>query len=101
MEKSKYTIKYFPTFIKQLDKIFYYFVHMLNNKIAAENFYEEIFTKIERRSLNPSAYEIFKTTNKGDNWYRLRVKKFTIFYMVRNNTMEVRVILYNKRNLMN
>ena len=39
MAKNKYTIKYTDTFIKQFNNILKYFIYKLQNKIAAENFY--------------------------------------------------------------
>ena len=99
MEKSQYTIKYFPKFVSQLDNIFYYFVYELKNKIVAENFYKEVFNKIEKRSYNPTAFQVFKTTKEGVNWYKINVKNFVVLYVVKNEVMEVRRIFYNKRDL--
>ena len=96
--ENKYIIKYLPTFNEELNSILYYFVNELKNKNAAENLYKEVFNRIERRSFAPNAFKVFKTTKKGESWYRIQVKKFTIFYVVKNNIMEVRRILYNKRN---
>ena len=50
MAKNKYTIKYTETFVKQFNNILKYFIYKLQNKIAAENFYEEVIKEIEKRS---------------------------------------------------
>ena len=42
MAKHKCTIKYTETFIQQFDNILKYFIYKLKNKIAAENFYDEV-----------------------------------------------------------
>ncbi len=98
MEKNNYTIKYLPTFISQFNDILYYFTHELNNKIAAENFYREVINKIEKRSEFPTAFEVFKESReKGVKWYKIQIKNFTIFYVVKNEIMEVRRIYYSKR----
>ena len=34
-------------------------------------------------------------------YYRIQVKNYTIFYVVIGNTMEVRRIIYSRRNLQN
>ena len=54
MANNKYTIKYTSTFINQLNNILKYFIHKLKNQIAAENFYDEVITKIEKKKLKRS-----------------------------------------------
>jgi len=102
MAKNKYTIRYTATFIKQFDNILKYFIYKLQNKIAAENFYNEVITEIEKRSESPEGFEKYKSSRKRkDTYYRIYVKNYTIFYVVKNNTMEIRRILYSRRNLDN
>ncbi len=36
---------------------------------------------------------------KNHPYYRINVRNFSIFYVVIDNTMEVRRILYSKRNI--
>ena len=102
MAKNKYTIKYTDTFIKQFNNILKYFIYKLQNKIAAENFYNEVITEIEKRSESPEGFEKYKSSRKRKNtYYRIYVKNYTIFYIVKNNTMEIRRILYSRRNFKN
>ena len=49
MAKNKYTIKYTETFVNQFNNILKYFIYKLQNKIAAENLYEEVIKEIEKR----------------------------------------------------
>ena len=100
MANNKYTIKYSATFVSQFNNILKYIVNNLKNKIAAENFYNEVIKEIEKRSGNPESYEKYMSTRKRKNtYYRIYVKNYTIFYTVtNNNTMEVRRILYSRRN---
>lgn len=99
MAKNNYNIKYSATFINQFNNILKYFVHKLKNKIAAENFYNEVTKEIEKRSENPESFEKHISTKKRKNtYYKIYVKNYTIFYVVKDNTMEVRRILYSKRN---
>ncbi len=100
MANNKYTIKYSATFVSQFNNILKYIVNNLKNKIAAENFYNEVIKEIEKRSENPEGYEKYMSTRKRKNtYYRIYVKNYTIFYIVtNNNTMEVRRILYSRRN---
>ena len=90
MEKSSYVIKYTSTFINQFNSILKYLV---NNNFFLER-------EIEKRSSNPESYEKYIGVRKRKNiYYRIYVKNYTIFYVVKDNTMEVRRILYSKRNL--
>ena len=61
MANKKYEIRYLPTFISQLNNILYYITYELKNKIAADNFYNEMVKQIEIRSNAPESYEVFKT----------------------------------------
>ncbi len=102
MANKKYEIRYLPTFISQFNNILYYITYELKNKIAADNFYNEVVKQIEIRSNAPESYEVFKTT-KGEKikYYKINVKKYTIFYVVKDNVMEIRRIYYSQRNFDN
>ena len=102
MANKKYEIRYLPTFISQFNNILYYITYELKNKIAADNFYNEVVKQIEIRSNAPESYEVFKTT-KGEKikYYKINVKKYTIFYVVKDNVMEIRRIYYSQRNFEN
>ena len=81
MANKKYEIRYLPTFISQFNNILYYITYELKNKIAADNFYNEVVKQIEIRSNTPEAYEVFKTIkNNKIKYYKINVRKYTIFY---------------------
>ena len=42
MEKNKYEINYLPRFITEFNNILYYLTYELDNKIVAEQFYNEV-----------------------------------------------------------
>lgn len=99
MENNEYEIKYSSTFINQFNNILKYFMYKLKNKIVAENFYNEVIREIEIRSENPENYEKYIGTRKRKYpYYRIYVKNYTVFYIVKENVMEVRRIIYSKRN---
>lgn len=99
MAKNKYTIKYTDTFIRQFNNILKYFIYELQNKIAAQNFYDEVIMKIEKRSECPESFEKYNSIVKRKNvYYRIYVKNYTIFYTVKDNVIEIRRILCNRRN---
>ena len=99
MVNNKYTIKYTDTFIKQFNNILKYFIYKLQNKIAAEKFYNEVIKEIEKRSEYPESFEKYNSIRKRKNtYYRIYVKNYTIFYTIKDNTMQVRLILSSRRN---
>lgn len=100
MANNKYAIKYSTTYIKQFNNILKYVINDLNNKIAAENFYNEVIKEIEAKSYNPTSYEKYISNRKRKNtYYRIYVRNYTIFYTAKDNIMEIRRILYSRRNL--
>lgn len=102
MENHKYEIRYTSSFINQFNSILKYFVNKLNNKIAAENFYKKVVKEIEKRGENPESYEKYSEIKKRKNtYYRIYINNYTIFYIVKNNVMELRKIIYSKRNFNN
>ena len=100
MENKNYEIKYLSTFISQFNNILYYITYELQNKIAANNLYKEVVKQIEVRSQSPESYEVFKTFENGAiKYYKINIKKYTVFYTVKNNVMEISRIYYSQRNL--
>lgn len=97
MTNKKYEIKYLETFILQFRGILYYIAHKLENRIAADNLYNEVIKQIEKRSKSPESYEVFKVI-KNTKYYKINIKKYTIFYVVKNDVMEIRRIYYSQRN---
>ena len=98
MEK-KYKIKYLPLFYNDLDQITDYIIYKLNNEIAANNFVNELENEIKKRAYNSEAYEKYISTRKRKNtYYKIYVKNYIVFYTVKDNIMEVRRILYSRRN---
>ena len=98
---KKYTITYLPLFYKDMDKITRYISKTLKNRIAADNLINDVQQKIEKRAYNPNSYEIYSSTNRKNTYYRLYIKNYIVFYILKDNIMEVRRILYNKRNFNN
>jgi len=100
MAKNKYRIKYTETFINQFNNILKYFKYKLQNKVVAENFYNDVINEIEKRSENPQYFEKYKSNKKRKNdYYRIYVKNYTIFYIVKDNIIEIRRIIYSGRNI--
>lgn len=102
MEKSNYEIEYLLSFEQELDKIMYHITYNLQNPKAAENLLDSINEAIIERSISPEGYEEYKNKrNRKYIWYRIYVGNYTIFYTIKNSTMEIAHILYSKRNFDN
>ena len=97
---KKYDIKFTELFYYDLNSIINYIKYELGNTIAAYNLLDEVIQKVYKRSENPESYEIYYSTRKRHvTYYRIYVKNYTIFYVIKENTMEVRRILYSRRNI--
>ena len=98
MEK-KYKIIYLPLFYKDLDNITDYIKYQLKNRIAADNFVNKLEKEINQRAFSPNSYEEYISNRKRKNkYFRIYVDNYTVFYTVNDNIMEIRRILYSKRN---
>ncbi|MBE5813231.1 MAG: type II toxin-antitoxin system RelE/ParE family toxin [Clostridiales bacterium] len=95
---KKYTIRYSKLFYNDLQKIINYISQNLDNKEAANNLLNEIEESILKRSIAPEAFEKYNSIKPRKNtYYRIYVKNYTIFYVVIDSIMEIRRILYSKR----
>ena len=99
---KNYKIEYLPLFYKDLEKTTNYIKYKLKNKIAADNLLEEVENGIKERSLNPESFEEFHSSRKRKNkYYKIYIKNYIVFYIVKDDIMEVRRILFNKSNYKN
>lgn len=98
MTKENYQLRFLPLFEKDLNAIVDYISQSLQNPRAAHdllNAVERADTKLAR----PLAFPAYPSIHKRRHpYYYIRVKNLIIFYVVLGNTMEVRRILYSKRN---
>ena len=98
--KNKYKIRYSSLFYNDLNRITYYMKNKLQNLNAAKNFITKVEQAVLERSKNPLITEPYKSLiNRKNTYYRIYVKNYTIFYVVKKDLMEVRRILYSRRNL--
>ena len=96
---KKYHIRYFPLFYKDLEQIMNYIIYKLNNVIAANNLIDKIEYEIKKRASNPENYEKYKTCkNRKNTYYKLYINNYIVFYTIKDDIMEVRRILYSRRN---
>lgn len=96
---KQYSLRILPIFEEDLLDIVSYISKKLDNPQAANKFVDEVEEAILNRLRNPASFEKFVSVRKREHdYYRIRVKNFTVFYVLIDNIMEVRRILYNKRD---
>lgn len=96
---KKYNVKYSELFYKDLNSILIYIKCELENPKAAINLFDEVMKAIINRSVSPSSYQkLYSNRKRKQLYYKISVKNYTVFYVLNNSEMEVRRILYSRRN---
>lgn len=100
MNGKQYKLSILPLFEDDLNEIVDYITYRLKNKIAAEHFVDEVEKAIQERLSCAEAFEPYSSTRERPlPYYRIPVKNYSIFYVVIGDTMEVRRIIYSRRDL--
>ena len=99
MERKRYKLRFLPLFEEDLGEIVDYLSLQLQNPAAAENLVDEVQAAIRARLNDAEAFEPYRSARERQHpYYRIYVKNYTVFYVVIDDVMEVRRILYSKRN---
>lgn len=100
MDGKRYELRILPLFEDDLSEIVDYITYRLRNPIAAERFVDDVEAAIYERLCCAESFEPYPSTIEREHpYYPIQVRNFTIFYVVIGNIMEVRRILYSRRNL--
>lgn len=100
MENRKYELKILPLFEAELAEIVGYIAYKLQNPIAADNFIDAVEMAIYERLKAPEAFEPYPSKkDRQHTYYAIPVKNYFVFYVVIGNIMEVRTIVYSRRDL--
>lgn len=100
MNGKRYKLSILPLFEDDLNEIVDYITYRLRNLLAAERLVDEVERAIEDRLDCAESFEPYPSSRERKYpYYRIQVKNFTIFYVVIGNTMEVRRMIYSRRNL--
>lgn len=100
MDEKRYELRILPLFEEDLNEIVDYITFRLQNPIAAEHLVGDIEAAIRERLHCAQAFESYRSAKERQYpYYRIQVRNFTIFYVVIGNVMEVRRILYSRRDL--
>lgn len=99
MDGKRYELRILPLFEEDLSEIVDYITFRLQNPAAAERLVDDVESAIRERLHCAEAFEPYRSVKERQYpYYRIQVKNFTIFYVVIGNTMEVRRILYSRRD---
>lgn len=100
MDEKRYKLRFLPLFEDDLSEIVDYIALRLKNPIAAENLVNEVQMAIRERTTCAEAFEPYLSSREREYpYYRIYVKNYIVFYVVIGDVMEVRRIVYNRRNL--
>ena len=96
---DKYKLRFLPLFEQDLNDAVDYIQNKLKNPAAADRLVNEVQTAIHRRREYAGSFEPFYSQKERKYpYYRIYVKNYIIFYVLIDDVMEVRRLLYNRRN---
>ena len=99
MLDDKYSLRYITAYEEDLNEIVDYIIYKLHNPNSAMKLINKIENAILERLNCPLSFEPFKSNRKRKYpYYRIYVDNFTVYYVVIDNVMEVRRILYKGRD---
>ena len=100
MPKKRYKLRFLPLFEDDLNDIVDYIAIRLHNPTAADDLVDEVRQAIIERTSCAEAFEQYPSVRERQYpYYRIYVKNYVVFYVVIDDIMEVRRILYNRRNI--
>jgi mRNA-degrading endonuclease RelE of RelBE toxin-antitoxin system len=97
---KKYILSYLPIFDADLVDTWEYIAYRLKNHAAADRLASDVEGAVLKRLESPESFEKYDSKKKREHpYYRIRIRNFTVWYVVIDNVMEVRRLLYNKRDI--
>ena len=101
MQEKRYRLRFLPLFEDDLNEIVDYIAGRLQNPQAAEVLVQDVQHATQERLECAEAFEAYPSARERQYpYYRIYVRNYTIFYVVIGDVMEVRRILYSRRNLL-
>lgn len=97
---KEYALRYLPLFEQDLAGARDYIAYVLHNPAAARRLVEDTEQAIISRLANPLAFGPYHSVkDRKQPYYRIRVRNYTVFYVVIDDVVEIRRFIYRKRNL--
>lgn len=102
MSIEKYKLRFLPLFQQDLEEIVDYISVQLKSPAAAHRLVDEVQGAIRKRTACAESFEPFHSScDRQYPYYRIYVGNYTIFYVVIGDVMEVRRIIYSRRDVEN
>lgn len=104
MASCTYKLQYIPLFYEDFNEILTYIRDRLQNPDAALNLINLVEAAILERLTSPESFEkVYSVREREYPYYKIRINNYIVFYVVipineNEKIMEVRRILYSKRN---
>ena len=100
MNGKQYELRILPLFEDRLQETADYIAFQLQNPVAALRFVDAVETAILERLTSPESFEPYHSKKDREHtYYTIPVKNYLVFYVVIGNVMEVRTLIYARRNL--
>ena len=97
---KRYRLQYLPLFWDDLNNAVTYISETLSNPQAASRLVDETEAAILAHLENPTIAPVYKTTRQRPlPYYWLEVGSYMVFYVVFDDVMEVRRMVYGARDL--
>ena len=97
---KKYKIRFMPLAIQDISEITDYIADVLGAPQAAYDLLTKIDEAVEPLEQFPFAFPAYKDAAFAKLGYRIRpVDNYLLFYVVAGNAVEIRRVIYAKRNL--
>lgn len=92
---EKFTLDVRPTFVDELDKVVAYIELKQHNPTAADKLVEDVYAAIDETLEHPTITQpVYREPDVAQPYYVIRVRNYSVFYIVRGNVMEVRWFRY-------
>jgi plasmid stabilization system protein ParE len=96
----EFKLSYLPTFEADVTTITDHISHKLHNPAAAGRLIDDVEEAILDRRKSPQGYEpIYSKKERKTPYYRIYVRNFTVYYVLIDDVMEVRRLLYSRSNI--
>ncbi|MBS5284038.1 MAG: type II toxin-antitoxin system RelE/ParE family toxin [Clostridiales bacterium] len=99
MENKSYHLRYLPLFEQDLINTANYIANVLKNEDAALRLIDDVEAAILERLDHPVSFEPYHSVKKRDYpYYRIYVRNYVVYYVVIDDVMEVRRLMYGARD---
>lgn len=100
MDEKRYELRVLPLFEQKLQETVDNIAIRLRNPIAAMDFVDAVEAAVKERLVAPEAFEPYRSQKqRGQKYYAIKVKNYFVFYVVIGNVMELRTLVYSRRDL--